>query len=166
MNAGGDRLWCVYTFFNLSGQPLYVGKTDDPKRRFKEHRKEKQWYPAVARKKIDPVDTEDEALALERKMIQELEPIHNVVHNGPPKKAPRPSSERPSPIRMKLKFRDLQNHGESELADVMARVRRSFIEGDWEEPVSKNMVDRFETAEALVRTAGLAPEAVLEGSKS
>ena len=76
----------MYWFKFRSGDYAYIGKSFDPKQRFKEHKRDypdwfRQWerYPGLWDSK--EYDSEDEALAVEASMIAEHRPMGNLLHN-------------------------------------------------------------------------------------
>jgi predicted GIY-YIG superfamily endonuclease len=71
----------VYRLYDADGTPLYIGLTNDPERRFKQHRSSKPWWPQVARKVIDWYPTRDRAFLEEADAIETETPIHNTNHN-------------------------------------------------------------------------------------
>lgn len=62
---------------------VYVGKTNEPWRRHWEHLKDKDWAPLTSGYQIHETvyATEAEALAAERAMIRDWQPLANDVHN-------------------------------------------------------------------------------------
>jgi hypothetical protein len=65
------------------GITIYVGKARNPWKRDDQHRREDAWYPYAG--KIQIVQwyrSEREALAAEKALIEQLQPLYNVCHNG------------------------------------------------------------------------------------
>lgn len=78
-----DGVHVLYRFYSATGQLLYVGKTTDPPKRFRQHSRDKDWWDEVASITMaEKYDTEAELLAAERRAIQIERPKHNSVHNG------------------------------------------------------------------------------------
>ncbi len=67
----------VYWLLDEDEQLLYVGVATDPRVRFKQHQREKPWWPQVAAREIEWFDTRAEALSAEVFAIREDLPIHN-----------------------------------------------------------------------------------------
>ena len=70
----------LYRHFDKYGMLLYVGISNDPDRRIKEH-KEKKWYRYIHKIKIKEYKSRDKALELEEKAIKKELPIYNTIHN-------------------------------------------------------------------------------------
>jgi predicted GIY-YIG superfamily endonuclease len=62
---------------------LYVGITDNLERRWKDHAKDKAWWPEVAARSIQWLPSRSHALAAEADAIRTERPRHNIQHNGP-----------------------------------------------------------------------------------
>jgi hypothetical protein len=75
-----DIVATVYAFF-AGDQPLYVGCTASLTRRLRVHQG-KPWWPDVTRIDLASFTSRDEALEHEAKLISELRPSHNAIHNG------------------------------------------------------------------------------------
>lgn len=71
----------VYRFFDKCGALLYVGMTDNPRRRFSAHT-EKPWWGQVdaARTTVAWYSTRELAAAAEHGAICAEKPLHNVMH--------------------------------------------------------------------------------------
>ena len=67
----------VYTFKNRSGVPIYVGVTDDFKKRMRQH-SEKAWFSEVASHDIHEFHDRAIAEAVEAKLIGDLKPRYNM----------------------------------------------------------------------------------------
>lgn len=80
MNRTNRPHW-VYRHYDADGVLLYVGMTVNPKRRPFE-RRERPWMVASMRVTLDGPFTQDEAAALERKVIREDHPLYNVYRNN------------------------------------------------------------------------------------
>lgn len=76
----------VYRLFNLDGALLYIGITDNPKRRFAQHAQDKGWWYLVVRWVVEWYPNRDAALAEEARAIREEVPAYNIA--GVPEGAP------------------------------------------------------------------------------
>lgn len=72
----------LYRLRDQEGWLLYVGITDNPERRWKDHAKDKPWWPEVADRSIDWLPSRAHAIAAEAAAIRTERPRHNVHHNG------------------------------------------------------------------------------------
>lgn len=70
----------VYLYYDARDSLLYVGITSRAMRRQDEHNV-KEWWPFVVRQEVVHCDSRAEALALERDLIQDLQPPFNKQHN-------------------------------------------------------------------------------------
>jgi predicted GIY-YIG superfamily endonuclease len=68
---------CVYRLYDAEGSLLYVGVASDLEVRFKDHAKEKAWWPLVARREITWFDSRLDAMYEESRAIGRESPIHN-----------------------------------------------------------------------------------------
>ena len=73
--------WVVYRIYGHAGQLLYVGKTGDGSSRVRNHLRKKPWAADIARVEYLECATEESCLAVERYLIEQLVPLHNVQHN-------------------------------------------------------------------------------------
>ncbi|WIC40283.1 GIY-YIG endonuclease [Gordonia phage Holliday] len=71
----------LYRFYNRAGVLLYVGITDNPLRRWKEHSKSKPWWPEVSQLTQDWYPDRASVEAAERHFIVNEHPKYNIVHN-------------------------------------------------------------------------------------
>ena len=71
----------LYRFYNSSGVLLYVGVTNDPPRRFGDHRKAKEWWSEVARINLEMFAGRDELLRAEIEAIKIEHPLYNLTYN-------------------------------------------------------------------------------------
>ena len=69
----------LYRFYNERMQLLYVGMTNEPWRRWREHVLEKPWYPQVRHWTVSFYDTEDEARRAELKAIRGERARYNIA---------------------------------------------------------------------------------------
>lgn len=75
----------VYHLFDACGGWVYIGMTNDPARRFVEHRRDSSWWPLVdeSRTVIDWYATRAEAAAMEMSLITRHRPPGNTTIRGP-----------------------------------------------------------------------------------
>ncbi|MDX2859757.1 GIY-YIG nuclease family protein, partial [Streptomyces scabiei] len=71
----------LYRLHNTGGTLLYIGVTDNPDRRFQQHRDTKPWWPQVAEKAIEWHPSRDRALAEEATAIKAETPVYNIDRN-------------------------------------------------------------------------------------
>ncbi|MFM9652794.1 GIY-YIG nuclease family protein [Streptomyces galilaeus] len=71
----------LYRLYAADETVLYIGVTDDPDRRFKQHRDSKPWWPQVARKTVEWHPSRSRALAVEAAAIAAETPTYNIDHN-------------------------------------------------------------------------------------
>lgn len=69
----------VYHLYNDARALLYVGITNDPKKRFAQHAKDKRWWWEVCTWEIYWCDTRDEAERYESRVIREQYPAYNIA---------------------------------------------------------------------------------------
>ncbi|MGA4875918.1 GIY-YIG nuclease family protein [Streptomyces lydicamycinicus] len=69
----------VYRLFDSEGRLLYVGISNDPGFRWKQHRGDKQWWQHVADKTVTWYDTRMLALQAEALAIHTEAPMYNTV---------------------------------------------------------------------------------------
>lgn len=67
----------VYLLRDSAGDMLYVGVTDDVERRFREHARNKDWWPLVHRRSVLVFPDRHSALAWEAALIEALLPQFN-----------------------------------------------------------------------------------------
>jgi predicted GIY-YIG superfamily endonuclease len=67
----------VYLLHDDNDAPLYVGVTDSPTRRFRQHAKTKPWWPLVARRTLVKFSDRASALLWESALIEALFPQFN-----------------------------------------------------------------------------------------
>lgn len=78
----------VYRFYNSSHVLLYVGITDSPATRWRDHAKKKPWWSEVAERTLAWHPDREAATAEELEAIQAERPIYNVA-GKPREKLPR-----------------------------------------------------------------------------
>lgn len=71
----------LYRFFDAEGALLYVGRTTNPRQRWRTHEKEKDWFEAVATVTREVFATAEEVDRAERRAIALEAPIHNIALN-------------------------------------------------------------------------------------
>lgn len=71
----------LYRLFDAAGELLYIGIAYHPSKRFAEHATSKAWWPQVARREVEWVDSRASAEIAERCAIAAERPRHNGVHN-------------------------------------------------------------------------------------
>lgn len=69
----------VYRLYDADGSLLYVGTSNQPEARWKQHAPEKPWWPQVARKDIEWYPDRPKALTAEALAIITESPRYNVV---------------------------------------------------------------------------------------
>lgn len=117
----------LYRLYDSAGNLLYVGITCNPSRRFTQHKAQKPWWPDVARKHIEWMESRGAAAQAEENAIYHEAPRWNTVRPIPyvllranaNKKTPKP----PKPTTA-----DLGQLSAGERALKAASVRRRQIE--------------------------------------
>lgn len=72
----------VYSAWDANGQALYVGCTNNVRRRMKEHANvSMSWVPRAVVMTVIPFATQAEALDAEARQIDKLRPLYNTRHN-------------------------------------------------------------------------------------
>lgn len=71
----------VYKYYDKNNVLLYVGCSNNPKQRYKQHCKTKNWANEIYSTEIIPCETRQNALQLEEKLILSECPIHNKAGN-------------------------------------------------------------------------------------
>lgn len=72
-----DERTAVYRLHDEDAQLLYVGVTNDPKVRFRQHARDKPWWPRVSTREIEWFVTREEALRVESETISRELPRYN-----------------------------------------------------------------------------------------
>lgn len=72
----------TYMFYDDHHALLYVGITNDPKRRLYQHARNKPWFEEINRVNLAAFRSETEAMAAEACLIKSMQPLHNIRHNG------------------------------------------------------------------------------------
>jgi len=68
----------VYVFRDALDRVLYVGITWSAKARWRHHKRKKAWWFQVTSAQLSCCDSNFKALELERHLIKELKPMHNI----------------------------------------------------------------------------------------
>jgi predicted GIY-YIG superfamily endonuclease len=76
-----ESTW-VYYFFDVQGNLLYVGITNDTRRRWEQHAEDKSWWHLVARKERVLYSSREEAERVEEHQIRTQRPMYNRAMNG------------------------------------------------------------------------------------
>lgn len=79
-SIGADERTVLYRYFGEAGDLLYIGITDEPGRRWKEHMKSQPWWASVRRQTAQWYDTRASAEVAEISAIRSERPLHNVRH--------------------------------------------------------------------------------------
>lgn len=72
----------VYHFYDRQGNLLYVGITNNLRRRWEQHEADKPWWHLVARKESVEYSTREEAEKVEEHQIRTHRPMFNRAMNG------------------------------------------------------------------------------------
>ncbi|MFI8360739.1 GIY-YIG nuclease family protein [Streptomyces sp. NPDC085612] len=78
-----DRPTALYRLYDVAGHLLYIGSSNDPTRRWREHRKEMFWWREVDRHEHQWFPTEVLAFTAERDAIFTEQPRYNKTLPGP-----------------------------------------------------------------------------------
>jgi len=79
MEIGEDDLATAhYRLYDAAGIFLYTGVADNLKERFDKHKREKSWWPQVARRTVTWYGSRSDALRAEDIAIKTEHPIHNI----------------------------------------------------------------------------------------
>lgn len=73
----------VYRFLDAAGRAIYIGSSEKPLRRQRQHQARSAWWPEVADVQVKRYPTIFEASAAERIAIDAEKPRHNKPRNGP-----------------------------------------------------------------------------------
>jgi predicted GIY-YIG superfamily endonuclease len=143
----------LYRLYDTDGTPLYIGVTDNPDRRFKQHRDTKPWWPQVARKTIEWHPSRAVALAEEAAAIKAETPVHNIDHN------PAAVSYHWPPAGMQVDRVDTIERAVSTLpADQAEGIRRAAFDGFTRTQLAATPEERAATEAFSALTAGLQVE--------
>jgi predicted GIY-YIG superfamily endonuclease len=81
-SSWGDEATYVYHFYDVQGNLLYVGITNNVRRRWDQHAADKPWWHLVARKEKVLYSTREEAEKVEAHQIRTHRPLYNRALNG------------------------------------------------------------------------------------
>lgn len=79
MISDSERRTALYRFYDTRETLLYVGITNDPWRRWRQHVAQKPWYPQVKHQAITWYDTEPQARKAEKRPIRTEAPAFNIA---------------------------------------------------------------------------------------
>ena len=79
MICAGEERHALYRFYDAREELLYVGITDEPWRRWREHVRTKPWYPRVKHQAITWYEDKAAAEAAEREAIRSECPRFNIA---------------------------------------------------------------------------------------
>ena len=79
MNGATETRTALYRFYDAREELLYVGITDDPWRRWREHMQAKPWYPRVKHQSVTWYDTRGQAETAEKRAIRAERPQFNIA---------------------------------------------------------------------------------------
>lgn len=133
----------LYRLFNADDRLLYVGISNDPKVRWKQHLGDKSWAPDVVMRVIEWYESRSAALLAEIKAIKNERPEHNVVHRHP---QPAPAEPRePSDLPTNGRNRSLAKHAYCTATAILrADVLRAIGEGIPETEIARRAgIDRM-----------------------
>lgn len=121
----------LYRFYDRTDTLLYIGITNDPKTRFKWHRKNQPWWSDVDQSKtrIEYHATRDSVLKAERAAIEDETPLYNDQHN--------PSVDTPASI--------MAEEAKADLADSI--LRRLAGDEDAYKEILQEATEQIEAAE-------------------
>ena len=71
----------LYRLYDSDDQLLYIGITTYPPKRFVEHERDKPWWPQVARRDVEWIESRTQAETAERCAIAAEGPKYNRIHN-------------------------------------------------------------------------------------
>lgn len=78
----------LYRHYNNPGRLLYVGITNDPPQRLRDHRQGSEWWDLVATTTYERFTSRAELMAAEQQAIRTEFPIFNVCYNPVPGETP------------------------------------------------------------------------------
>lgn len=71
----------LYRLYDANDQLLYIGIAEYPPKRFVEHERDKPWWPEVARRDVEWIESRAKAETAERCAIAAEGPRYNRIHN-------------------------------------------------------------------------------------
>lgn len=113
VKQGGDT-HVLYRFYDANSVLLYIGITNNPPARFRQHRGAKSWWDAVANIKLETCGSRDALLAAERAAIKAEKPKYNIAMNCAEKPKPR-TVRKPGPKPSQSRSEGHRAFDESEL---------------------------------------------------
>ncbi|MET7900365.1 GIY-YIG nuclease family protein [Streptomyces sp. NPDC005355] len=105
----------LYRCFDADEELLYVGISNDPANRWRQHQSTATWWRDVTMRTVEWYDDRPSAEAAERKAIQTECPRHNVIHR--PKTKPGRIAVNPSRPQITLS----DTYRDRELTDAQCR---------------------------------------------
>lgn len=72
----------LYRFFDAEGVLLYIGRTNDLRRRFDGHSRAQPWWDEVVRSTVETLPDLPALKAAEKQAILDEHPKYNIVYNG------------------------------------------------------------------------------------
>ena len=79
-DRGHTTLYVIHSM--TSDEVLYVGITNDVKRRFKQHRGKQPWWPNSETASLECYTSWDDAAEAERSRIESWQPLYNIAGNA------------------------------------------------------------------------------------
>ncbi|MFJ3274128.1 GIY-YIG nuclease family protein [Streptomyces sp. NPDC086776] len=76
-----DEPTALYRLYGAGGTLLYVGITNDTKRRFAQHAFLKPWWSDVLRREVEWFSDRESAAHAEVRAIKDHDPVHNGTHS-------------------------------------------------------------------------------------
>lgn len=142
-DGGAPERTALYRLFNADDELLYVGITNSPETRWRHHKATQEWWPLVARKTVDWLDSRSEAAAAEIEAIHAEVPKHNLDHNinhkrPGPSVNDAPDGYGPDAIEKKITF--FVENGFHAEADYWRSVRATV---DQAPPLSNDQISRL-----------------------
>lgn len=77
------RTHCLYRFFDIDDNLLYVGITGNLEARTGHHRKHKAWWRLVATMTVERFDSLQQCEIAERTAIRDENPVFNIARHSP-----------------------------------------------------------------------------------
>lgn len=71
----------LYRLYDAAGDLLYIGVTSLPKARWHNHKRERSWWPQVARKDLEWHPNRSAALLAEKRAVETEWPRYNTIHH-------------------------------------------------------------------------------------
>ncbi|MFC9268967.1 GntR family transcriptional regulator [Streptomyces zhihengii] len=129
----------LYRLFDADGRLLYIGISNNPEYRFNQHRRDKPWWPLVARNEVTWFDSLPDAAAAEKVAIKAESPAHNHSENSV-------KVTRTSPLRGRTGYRQIADD-----------LRRAILDGHFAPgaklPSHHELMRDYDVAASTVRQA-------------